>query len=320
MSGKLKIIFAGTPQFAAVPLTALLESEYRIAAVLTQPDRPAGRGRRLSASPVKELALAHHLPLLQPATLKDEESVAALAACDADLMVVVAYGLILPPAVLALPRLGCINIHASLLPRWRGAAPIQRAILAGDRETGITIIQMDEGLDTGAMLHRLSCPIHDDDTAAALHDRLAGLGAHALLETLKLLEQDRLDPCPQDESLACYAAKISKQEAQLDWSLSAVDLERRVRAFDPWPVAYTFVDGERLRVWRAQPVDLPEGVAPGTVLMAGREGITVAAAEGGLRLLEVQPAGGRRMTAAEFLNAREIRPGLVLGGIPDGSA
>ncbi|MFQ5487547.1 MAG: methionyl-tRNA formyltransferase [Gammaproteobacteria bacterium] len=319
MSEKLKIIFAGTPRFSAVPLAALLEHEYRIAAVLTQPDRPAGRGRRLSASPVKELALVHRLPLLQPATLKDDETVAALAAFEADLMVVVAYGLILPPPVLALPRLGCINIHASLLPRWRGAAPIQRAILAGDRETGITIIQMDEGLDTGAMLHRLRCPIHDDDSAATLHDRLAALGARALLETLALLEQERLDPRPQDESLACYAAKISKEEAQLDWSLSANELERRVRAFNPWPVAYTFVDGERLRVWRAQVVALTDAAAPGSVVAAGREGITVATAVGGLRLLEVQAAGGRRMAVAEFLNAREIHPGLVLGGVADGS-
>ncbi len=318
MSEKPRILFAGTPQFAATPLAALLERDYPVAAVLTQPDRPAGRGRRLTASPVKALAQAHRLPVLQPQTLRDGAVLERLAALDADLMVVVAYGLILPPEVLTLPRLGCINIHASLLPRWRGAAPIQRAILAGDRETGVTIIQMDEGLDTGDMLHRLACPIHDDDTAATLHDRLAALGAQALLETLEGLAAGRVQAVPQDEAQACYAAKIHKTEALLDWRLPATALERRVRAFDPWPVAHTYLDGERLRIWQVRPVAAP-AAAPGTVVAAGREGIDVATGEEGLRLLALQPAGGRRMAAADFLNARHLAPGTVLGDVPDGT-
>ena len=317
MPEKPRILFAGTPQFAVTPLAALLEREFPVAAVLTQPDRPAGRGRRLTASPVKVLAQAQHLPVLQPQTLRDAAVQEQLASLDVDLMVVVAYGLILPPEVLALPRLGCINIHASLLPRWRGAAPIQRAILAGDRETGVTIIQMDEGLDTGDMLHRLACPIHEDDTAATLHDRLAALGARALLECLEALVAGRIEAVPQDESRACHAPKIRKEEARLDWTRPAAELERRVRAFDPWPVAHTCLEGERLRVWRAQPVEVP-AEAPGTVVGVGRAGIDVACGEGGLRLLELQPAGSRRMAAADFLNARHIRPGVVLDSARDG--
>ncbi len=314
MSEKPRILFAGTPEFAAIPLGALLERGYPVVAVLTQPDRPAGRGRRLTPSPVKRLARAHRLPVLQPRTLRDDAVLASLGAWDADLMVVAAYGLLLPPPVLALPRLGCINIHASLLPRWRGAAPIQRAILAGDEETGITIMQMDEGLDTGPILHAVSCPIEPGDTAATLHDRLAALGARALLEALEFMMQDRLVPRPQDERHACFAPKISKAEACLDWTLPAVDLERRVRAFDPWPVAYTTLAGRPLRIWRARVVGPIPPAPPGTVVTADRAGLTVATGEGGLCLLEVQPAGGRRMAVADYLNARRIRPGQVMGG------
>ncbi len=322
VTSRLRIVFAGTPQFAAVPLAALLARDFSVVGVLTQPDRPAGRGRKLSESPVKALARTHRLPLLQPETLRDEAVVEAIAAWHPDLMVVAAYGLLLPAPVLALPRLGCFNIHASLLPRWRGAAPIQRALLAGDRETGITIMQMDEGLDTGDILHRLACPIRDDDTAATLHDRLAELGARALLEALALLQADRLEPQPQDERLATYARKVEKAESWLDWRRPAPELERRVRAFDPWPVARTRLGEQPLRVWRAQVAeDAAASARPGTVLAAERDGITVAAGEGALRLLEVQPPGGRRMASADFLNARsadrKVEPGTILSGAPE---
>ena len=233
----MKILFAGTPQFAASALAALL-GEHQVAAVLTQPDRPAGRGMVLTPSPVKQLALQHGLAVLQPTTLRTEEAQHAIAALDADVMVVAAYGLILPKAVLQLPRYGCLNIHASLLPRWRGAAPIPRAILAGDSETGITIMQMDEGLDTGDMLLRRICPIAPDDTAQTLHDKLAGIGADSILEALRLLQEHRLTPVKQDGAAATYAAKLLKSEAQIDWRQDARQIERAVRAFNPFPVCH----------------------------------------------------------------------------------
>lgn len=233
----LKIIYAGTPQFAVAALEMLLRSSHHVCAVYTQPDRPAGRGRTLKASPVKQLALQHAIPVYQPASLKSPEVQAELRALQADVMVVVAYGLLLPPAVLAAPRLGCVNIHASLLPRWRGAAPVHRAILAGDRTTGVTIMQMDAGLDTGAMLTQVVCPILPDDTTQTLHDRLAILGAHALPAVLEQLGRGTAQPIAQDNTLACYAAKIDKAETQIDWCQSAINIERQVRAFSPKPTA-----------------------------------------------------------------------------------
>lgn len=312
----MRIVYAGTPEFAVPPLRALAASGHELVAVYSQPDRPAGRGRKLTAGPVKALALEHRFPVYQPVSLKKPEEHARLAALAPDLMVVAAYGLILPAAVLKIPRLGCINIHASLLPRWRGAAPIAYAILAGDSVTGITIMQMDRGLDTGDMLLQLRSPIHPDDSARSLHDRLSALGAQALVQTLPALEGGTLWPRPQDEGQATYAAKLDKGAAVLDWDRPAAELERRVRAFDPWPVACTTAGDEPLRVWRAAVVAATPGAVPGTVLAAGREGIDVACREATLRLLTVQRPGGRPIAAADYLHAHPLPPGTRLGRPP----
>jgi methionyl-tRNA formyltransferase len=272
-------------------------------AVDTQPDRPAGRGKKLAAGPVKALALEHQIPVCQPATLRAEPAQAELAALAPDVVVVVAYGLILPAAVLALPRLGCINVHGSVLPRWRGAAPIQRAIEAGDSESGVTIMQMDAGLDTGAMLTIARCAIAPDDTAGSLQDKLAALGPPALLQTLTDLAAGRAQPQAQDDAHSCYAAKIDKAEAALDWRRDAVELERRVRAFNPFPLAHATLAGERLKIHRAR--SEPAIAAPaGTIVGAGADGIAVACGSGGLRILELQLPGGRVLSSAEMLNGR----------------
>lgn len=299
----LNIVFAGTPEFAAVTLRNLLESPHKVLAVYTQPDRPAGRGRKLSASPVKVVALAHGIPVHQPSSLKDPEQQRVLAALQADVLVVVAYGLILPQAVLDAPRLGCLNIHASLLPRWRGAAPIQRAVLAGDTETGITIMQMDAGLDTGAMLTVARCSINADDTSQSLHDSLARLGARALLDILEQLANGGIRGQIQDSTQACYAAKITKQEARIDWTRPAAELGRQVRAFNPWPVAFTEMEIEPLRIWNAQAIPDGGNAEPGTVVSADKQGIDVATSAGYLRLLQVQLPGGKPVSAADFLHA-----------------
>ena len=309
----LRLIFAGTPDFAAEALHALIRSPHEIVAVYTQPDRPAGRGRKLTPSPVKQLALQHQLTVLQPVSLKTAEAAAQLRALDADVMVVAAYGLLLPPEVLGIPHYGCLNIHASLLPRWRGAAPIQRAILAGDSETGITIMQMDKGLDTGAMLLKLTCPITGEDTAASLHDRLATLGAEAIITALDQLPT--LTTTPQDDREATYAAKLTKQEAVIDWHRPAEELDRLIRAFNPWPVAQTSVNGQTLRIWSAQPLAGKANVSPGTVIGRDKQGIDVACGEGVLRLTWLQPAGSKPMDVAAFLNGRPdwLTPGKQLG-------
>ncbi|MCL4469785.1 MAG: methionyl-tRNA formyltransferase [Sulfuricella sp.] len=304
----MRIIFAGTPEFAAAALATLIKAGHEVALVLTQPDRPAGRGMKLAASPVKQLARRHGLTVLQPSTLKDAEVQAQLAAVNAEAMVVAAYGLLLPPAVLAIPRFGCLNIHASLLPRWRGAAPIQRALLAGDPETGITIMQMDPGLDTGAMLMRLPLPIADNDTAQTLHDKLAAQGASAIVSALQQLDRGLLTAEPQDERDATYAAKLSKAEGLIDWHKSAAELARAVRAFNPFPVAQARFGGEIWRVWQARTVNRNDG-RPGEILQADKDGILVACGEGALRLTEVQKAGGKRLPAASFLAGNPVKPG-----------
>ncbi|MCP5149387.1 MAG: methionyl-tRNA formyltransferase [Ectothiorhodospiraceae bacterium] len=310
----MRIAFAGTPEFAATVLEALIAAGHVPCCVLTQPDRPAGRGRRPRPSAVKSAAEAAGLPVRQPPTLRDPAAVEALRALAPDLLVVVAYGLLLPPTVLALPRLGCVNVHASLLPRWRGAAPIQHAILAGDGETGVSIMQMDVGLDTGPVWHTVSTPVEPEDTGGTLHDRLAALGARALLEALPDIVAARRSPVPQDDARATHAPKIGKADAALDWLRPAVELERMVRAFDPWPVAHvaTSDSAAGLRVWRAHACGAAGGAAPGTVVRADRDGILVACAVGGLLLTEVQPAGGRRMPVSDYLNARTLRPGAAL--------
>jgi len=313
MAEPLNIIFAGTPDFAASALRALLDSEHQVVAVYTQPDRPAGRGRKLKFGPVKQLAVDRGIPVLQPKTLKDAAEQAVLAGLNADLMVVVAYGLLLPQAVLDTPRLGCINIHASLLPRWRGAAPIQRAILAGDRESGVTIMQMEAGLDTGPMLHILKCPIHAKDTGGELHDRLAELGSRALLEVLPALAAGTIIAEAQDDGRANYAHKLEKQESFIDWSQSAEQIHRQIRAFNPWPVAQTLYQGKVMRIWEACLLPTGSPGQPGAMHAAAKEGIDVASGEGWVRILQLQLPGKRAMAAADFLNAHTV-DGLVLGG------
>jgi methionyl-tRNA formyltransferase len=304
----LRIIFAGTPAFAAVHLQGLLQSEHQLLAVYTQPDRPAGRGRKLQASPVKQLAEHAGLSVYQPTSLKDEAAQVQLSKLGADIMVVVAYGLILPQAVLDAPRLGCLNVHASLLPRWRGAAPIQRAIEEGDTTTGITIMQMDAGLDTGAMLASVSCPIGPRTSAANLHEELALLGPPLLGQVLADLEHYQSHRRTQDDEQANYAHKILKAEAQIDWNSSAEALERKIRAFNPFPVCYGKLRGERVRVWqaRALPPDVTRE-APGTILRACEEGIVVSCGEGALALETLQLEGGVKLAARQIFNAHQIQ-------------
>lgn len=316
MSESVRIVYAGTPDFAVAPLVSLLASGYEVVAVYTQPDRPAGRGREPRPSPVKQKALEYQIPVLQPESLKSQAAQDALRELNPDLMVVTAYGLLLPQAVLEIPRLGCINVHASMLPRWRGAAPIQRAILAGDRQTGITIMQMDQGLDTGDMLATQTCSISDDETGAILHDRLMVMGAETLMDMLPDFIAGKVTPQKQNEALATYAHKLSKQEAEIDWSLPAAQIDRAVRAYNAWPVAFTYWrkknQHEALRIWQAEVLLVTSNAVAGTVLHCGREGIEVATGEGVLRLLQVQPSGKKTMAAADFANAHHL-DGQILG-------
>ena len=316
MSEAIRIIYAGTPDFAVAPLTALIDSGYDVVAVYTQPDRPAGRGREPRPSPVKQKALEHNIPVFQPETLKSEADQNALQDLKSDLMIVTAYGLILPKAVLDMPRLGCINVHASLLPRWRGAAPIQRAILAGDSQTGITIMQMDVGLDTGDMLATQECDIQANDTGSSLHDRLMAMGAQILMNMLPDFIAGKITPQKQDDTLANYASKLSKQEAEINWSLSAEQIHYSVRAFNAWPVAFTHWQKKNkrdvLRIWQSEVLGTTSNAVAGTVLSCGKEGIDIATGEGVLRLLQVQPSGKKAMAAADFANAHHL-DGQILG-------
>lgn len=312
MSQPLSLIFAGTPEFSVPALEALIASRHRVLAVYTQPDRPAGRGQQVTMSAVKQSALHHQLPVEQPQTLKDPAAVEKLAHWSADLMIVVAYGLLLPKTVLEIPKLGCVNIHASLLPRWRGAAPIQRAIQAGDEQSGVTIMQMDVGLDTGPMLLERVTPIEPRETAATLHDRLATLGAEAVIEAIDAIAAGIATAREQPKDGATYAAKIRKEEALIDWSKSAIEIDRQVRAFNPWPIAETRWNGQQLRVWEALPLATKSSVPPGTVVATSNAGIDVATGNGTLQLTRVQAAGRKAMAAADFLKAH--RPeGAVLG-------
>jgi methionyl-tRNA formyltransferase len=309
----MRIVFAGTPEFAAEHLKALLDSPYEVIAVYTQPDRPAGRGQKLMPSPVKQLALENGIQVLQPPTLRDPQAQAELAALKPDLMVVVAYGLILPQVVLDIPRLGCINSHASLLPRWRGAAPIQRAVQAGDAESGVTVMRMEAGLDTGPMLLKVSTPISTDDTGGSLHDRLAKLGPPAVIQAIAGLDAGTLAGEVQDNDLATYAHKLNKDEARIDWTRPAVELERLVRAFFPWPICHSTLDGEALKVLAAS-VATEQGT-PGEILAASKDGLVVGCGQGSLRLTRLQLPGGKPLNFSDLFNSRreKFALGTVLG-------
>ena len=309
MSKALRIVFAGTPEFAAIHLQSVLDSEHDVIAVYTQPDRPAGRGRKLTPSPVKELALEHDIPVYQPKSLRNEEAQQELAALKPDLMIVVAYGLILPKVVLNTPAHGCINVHGSILPRWRGAAPIQRAVESGDKESGVTIMQMDEGLDTGDMLLKVTCPILSTDTSQNLYDKLAELGGPALVETLSMMTEGTLQPEKQNEELATYAHKMSKEEGQVNWNRSAQELDCQIRGFNPWPVAWMIQDAsqqdKRTRIWEAEALEEAANAAAGTIIRADKKGIDVACGEGVLRLKKLQIPGSKAMSVLDLLNSRK---------------
>jgi len=309
----LRIIFAGTPDFAARHLQALINSEHQIVGVYSQPDRPAGRGKKLKASEVKALALEHDLPVFQPQSLKTDDALEELSSLNADIMIVVAYGLILPKAILDAPRLGCLNVHGSILPRWRGAAPIQRAIWAGDQQTGVTIMQMDEGLDTGDMLHISRCPIDSTETSASLYAKLAELGPDALIDTINRLANGDITPEPQNDADANYAKKLSKDEANIDWSMDAEQIERNIRAFNPWPVCFTQMRGNTVKIYQANVVK--QSGAAGTVLASDKNGIVVACGKHALSISELQPQGKKPMAINDFLNGRSdwVTPGTVLG-------
>lgn len=305
----LRIVFAGTPEFAATSLQAILEKQsinhYDIVGVYTQPDRRAGRGQKLVQSPVKQLAIANNIPVYQPLNFKQEEDKAHLAALNADIMIVAAYGIILPKVVLDTPKLGCINVHASLLPRWRGAAPIHRALIAGDDETGITIMQMDVGLDTGNMLLKAHCEITQEDTSATLHDRLAVIGGNTLIEALEALNANKLTPEVQNESLTCYAEKLTKQEGNVDWSASAELIERQIRGLSPWPVAYTNSHAGIMKIHAAQITTVSnKDSRPGDILVTCKEGVIVATGDGSLLITDIQFSGGKRMKVQDALNGQ----------------
>ncbi|KQH90702.1 methionyl-tRNA formyltransferase [Vibrio fluvialis] len=304
MSQSLRIVFAGTPDFAARHLAALLSSEHEVIAVYTQPDRPAGRGKKLTASPVKNLALEHNIPVYQPENFKSDEAKQELAALNADIMVVVAYSLLLPKAVLDTPKLGCINVHGSILPRWRGAAPIQRSIWAGDSETGVTIMQMDVGLDTGDMLKIATLPIEASDTSGSMYDKLAELGPQALVECLSDIAQGTAVAVKQDDALANYAQKLSKEEAKIDWTLTAQAIERCVRAFNPWPMSHFAVADNQIKVWQARVEAGSSNQAAGTILKADKTGIYVATGEEILVLESLQIPGKKALPVQDILNAR----------------
>lgn len=310
----LNIVFAGTPEFALPCLDALLHSRHQLLAVYSQPDRPAGRGRKLQPSAVKNWAVTHGISVVQPVNFKDEASVEALAALKPDVLVVIAYGLILPQKILDIPKLGCINVHASLLPRWRGASPIQQAILHGDIQSGVTIMQMDAGMDTGDMLCEISCPVDTQETAGTLHDKLAGIAAGPLLKTLDALAAGCANPKPQDNGLATPAPKIGKEDAAINWQQTAGEIDRLIRAFNPWPIAYTYVGEEVMRIHQASVEPITSSNSPGTVIAIDKTGMRVASAQHVLRVERVQFAGGKVITISDYLNSgrSQLHVNLVL--------
>ncbi len=307
----MKIIFAGTPEFAVPALEMLIESEHEICAVYTQPDRPAGRGRKLTASPVKKLAMDKGIPVYEPETLKTTDDLQQLQSLQADLMIVVAYGIILTQAVLDTPKLGCINIHGSLLPRWRGAAPIHRALIAGDKETGVTIMRVVKKLDAGDMLHKEVCKIEPHHTSSDLHDKLSELGAVGLNKVLSAMAAGELQAEPQQESLVTYAEKLEKSESQLNWALSAEEIDRKIRGLNSWPVAQTLLDGQILRVWNSRLIEGRSDLPAGTIICKDKL-LSVVTGQGMIELLEVQVPGGKRMSADAFLNSHDVN-GMMLG-------
>ena len=312
----MRVIFAGTPDFAATHLQAILKDDrYQLVAIYTQPDRPAGRGKKITQSPVKKLALANDIQLEQPASLTDIKTQETIARLEADVLIVVAYGLILPQAVLDIPRLGCINVHGSILPKWRGAAPIQRAIEAGDRETGVTVMQMDVGLDTGPMLMTSQCTIDDKETSASLYSKLAVLGAQALINTLEKMRSGTAVGIAQDSTQSSYADKIAKQESLIDWSASVTEIERRVRAFNPFPAAYSLVNGQRIKIWLASADSRDYHGVPGEILSADNDGLLVKCGNGALLISTIQLAGKSKMCVSEALKSRAsiFSPGNRLG-------
>ncbi len=310
-----RIVFAGTPEFAATHLAALLRAGIMPVAVYSQPDRPAGRGQQLQMSPVKQLAVQHGIAVEQPVNFKSDEARQRLSAYQPDLLIVVAYGLLLPQAVLDIPRLGCVNVHGSLLPRWRGAAPIQRALLAGDRETGVELMRMEAGLDTGPVLASARTPVSADDTGGSLHDRLASLGAELLVSQLPNLLRGELVPQPQNDALATYAKKLEKAEAVIDWSQPAVQIDRQIRAFNPWPVAQTTLGAETLRIWFSKTSDRTSHAEPGTIIEQQADALLVATGDGVLAITELQWPGGKRLPVRHILNARaaQLAVGVRLG-------
>ncbi|MBA2709041.1 MAG: methionyl-tRNA formyltransferase [Tatlockia sp.] len=310
----MKIVFAGTPEFTLPCLNALVGSSHELLAVYTQPDRPAGRGQKLQFSAVKNWALARDLPIYQPLNFKSEEAIAELKALNPDILVVIAYGLILPDKVLSLPKLGCINVHASLLPRWRGASPIQQAILHGDNKTGITIMQMDTGMDTGDILAEVSCLINTEDTAASLHDRLSQLAAEPLLQTLNELVKGQSKPKKQDNSQVTYAPKIKKEDAAINWQKPAAEIDQQIRAFNPWPIAYTTINEELLRIHSAHVVNDSSNARAGTILSLDKNGLLAATGKEAIMIKKIQFPGGKAMLVADWLNAgrSQLKVNLVL--------
>ncbi|EGK13269.1 methionyl-tRNA formyltransferase [Kroppenstedtia eburnea] len=314
MASEVRMVFMGTPDFAVPSLQTLVREGYRVAGVVTQPDRPRGRKRELTPPPVKVAAMELGLPVFQPERLRNPENVRRLLEWKPDLIVTAAYGQILPREILETPRYGCINVHASLLPKYRGGAPIHHALIRGEKETGVTIMYMVEALDAGDMLAHRSIPIEEADDVGTLHDKLARVGAQLLRETVPALLEGRVQPVPQDDSQATYAPNIRREDERIDWSRSAWELVNQIRGLRPWPVAFTLWKGKPLKIWRAEPVPGREAAAPGTVLSQTEEGVIVAAGEGGaLCIQELQPAGKRRMTAAEFYRGRQMEPGEILG-------